>query len=608
MSEDSQVVLSIVLGLLITVVALTITLRRLGVLTRLIRSGQPAVGRTDQPERRIQAELVEVAGQKKLLKWTVPGTAHFFAMWGFIVLGLTIIEAYGALFNRSFAIPVLQNWAWVAFIEDFFTVAVILALVVFALIRVKSNPKTQGRASRFYGSHTGAAWLVLFMIFNVLVDAAALPRRADQHRQLPVPRPVGVRLAVGRQRAARARLRPTSGSRPIGLLLNIGVILGFLVLVVYSKHLHIFMAPINVAFSRRPNALGPLLPMYVDGKPLDFENLDELDEDAVMGRGKVEDFTWKGLLDFATCTECGRCQSQCPAWNTGKPLSPKLLIMGLRDHTFAQAPYLTASDPNAVLAQTGYGKREAANPREAIDLESLPESVRHEIERPLVGPSVFDDHGIAVDGGVIDPDVLWSCTTCGACVEQCPVDIEHIDHIVDMRRYQVLVESAVPRRAQRPVQEHGEQGQPVGPERLAAAWTGPATSTSRCRVVDGRDPRRRRVALLGRLRRRVRGPREEDHAGRGRAAAPRGRRVRRAGRGRDLHRRLRAPRRATSSSSRCSAMQNVETLNDRRREEDRRDLRALLQHAGQRVPAARRQLARCCTTRSCSTAWCARAS
>ena len=119
----------------------------------------------------------------------------------------------------------------------------------------------------------------------------------------------------------------------VGILLQIGVILGFLVLVVYSKHLHIFLAPINVLTKREPKALGPLLPMMGDGKPIDFENLDELDEDTSFGRGKIEDFTWKGMLDMATCTECGRCQGQCPAWNTGKPLSPKL-----RDHGPARPP------------------------------------------------------------------------------------------------------------------------------------------------------------------------------------------------------------------------------------------------------------------------------
>ena len=92
---------------------------------------------------------------------------------------------------------------------------------------------------------------------------------------------------------------------------------------------------------REPDGLGPLLPVTDDdGKPIDFADVENLSEDTVFGKGKIEDFTWKGYLDFATCTECGRCQSQCPAWNTGKPLSPKLVIMDLRDHLFAKAPYI----------------------------------------------------------------------------------------------------------------------------------------------------------------------------------------------------------------------------------------------------------------------------
>ena len=123
----------------------------------------------------------------------------------------------------------------------------------------------------------------------------------------------------------------------VGLLLHIGVMLIFTVIIAYSKHLHIFTAPINVSAKRLPKALGPLQPIEHNGAPIDFE---DPPEDAAFGRGKVEDFTWKGMLDFATCTECGRCQSQCPAWNTGKPLSPKLVIMDLRDHLLAKAPYI----------------------------------------------------------------------------------------------------------------------------------------------------------------------------------------------------------------------------------------------------------------------------
>ena len=163
----------------------------------------------------------------------------------------------------------------------------------------------------------------------------------------------------------------------------------------------------------------------------------------MFGRGKVEDFTWKGMLDFPTCTECGRCQSQCPAWNTGKPLSPKLVIMDLRDHLFAKAPYLIGGrdmpEEGAIdFAATG-ADGHSHNGHGGVPESGFgagPRSGPEQAARPLVGT--------AEAGGVIDPDVLWSCTTCGACVEQCPVDIEHVDHIVDMRRYQVMIESEFP--------------------------------------------------------------------------------------------------------------------------------------------------------------------
>ena len=107
-------------------------------------------------------------------------------------------------------------------------------------------------------------------------------------------------------------------------------------IVVYSKHLHIFLAPLNVLFAGGRTRSARWSRCASDGKVLDFEEADP-DTD-VFGLGKIEDFTWKGLLDMATCTECGRCQSQCPAWATGKPLSPKQVILDLRDHAFAKAP------------------------------------------------------------------------------------------------------------------------------------------------------------------------------------------------------------------------------------------------------------------------------
>ena len=419
--------LRIILGLALTVAAFWFAGRRLYMLYRLGRTAQPV-----EPERlhdvpaKVRTEAVEVLGQAKLLRWTVPGLAHFVTFWGFLILVLTLIEGYGALFQRDFHIPWIGTQPWLGFLEDLVAVGVLVAIVVFAAIRLRQAPKREGRRSRFFGSHTGAAWLILFMIFNVVWTL--LLYRGAQINTGNFPYDSG---AFASETVARV-LKPLGSTandviETVGVLLALGVVLAFLVIVAYSKHLHIFLAPLNVAFGRRPRALGALVPVISNGKPVDFEDPGEDDK---IGRGAVEDFTWKGLLDFGTCTECGRCQSQCPAWNTGKPLSPKLLIMSLRDNALAKAPYLLA----------GGGKDATGSEKGDPDrLSKVNALALAEAERPLVG-------GADVNG-VIDPDVLWSCTTCGACVEQCPVDIEHVDHIVDMRRYQVLIEGTFPEEA-----------------------------------------------------------------------------------------------------------------------------------------------------------------
>jgi Fe-S oxidoreductase len=457
--EDSLV--RLVLGLAMTVAALAVAGRRVHYLYRLISSGQPAPGRLDGIGQRAKDQLREVFGQRKLLQWSVPGVAHFLTFWAFIVLAATILEAYGALFDRDFAIPVIGHWALLGFLEDFFAVAVLVSLATFSVIRLSQAPARKERASRFYGSHTGAAWLVLFMIFNVVWTL--LLYRGAQINTGVFPFQEDGWWAFASKAAAEV-LEPLGEDtnevlETIGILGQIGVILGFLVLVVYSKHLHIFIAPLNVLTKREPKALGPLLPMMVDGKPIDFENVDELDEDTVFGRGKVEDFTWKGMLDFATCTECGRCQSQCPAWNTGKPLSPKLLIMDLRDHLFAKGPAILGADGAAVTGvdEAGPESAKAGSGHHGVPESGfgrVPEPGRPQVDRPLVGTAEM--------GGVIDPDVLWSCTTCGACVEQCPVDIEHVDHILDMRRFQVLVESSFPSEAGTMLKNLENKGNPWG--------------------------------------------------------------------------------------------------------------------------------------------------
>ncbi|HTA13338.1 MAG TPA: heterodisulfide reductase-related iron-sulfur binding cluster, partial [Solirubrobacteraceae bacterium] len=431
---EAALALRIIIGLALTVVAAAVAGRRLWWLYQLGRTGQPAPERVqalrEHPAEGAETQVTQVIGQRKLLQWTVPGVAHALTFWGFIILILTIIEAFGALFSKHFAIPLIGTWAWVGFIEDLFAVGVLVGIVTFAIIRLSSDPKREGRRSRFAGSHTGAAWLVLLGIF--LVIATLLIYRGAQINTGDFPYPHGAFASQIVGHWLHPLGAANKGIETTFILLQLAVILAFGVFVTYSKHLHIVIAPINVLFARRPNGLGPLQPMRSNGKVLDFEEADP-DED-VFGIGKIEDLSWKGMLDLATCTECGRCQSQCPAWATDKPLSPKMIILELRDHAFAKAPYLLASSDEERAA--------------------LPESVRAEAERPIVGDA--EAHG------VIHPDELWSCTNCGACVEECPVDIEHIDHITGMRRHQVLVESAFPAEAATMLKNLENKGNPWG--------------------------------------------------------------------------------------------------------------------------------------------------
>jgi len=424
--------LRIIVGAVATVLAAALAGRRLYWLTRLIRVGQPAADRIGPAaattHKGAKAQATEVIGQRKLLAWSLPGAAHAVTFWAFIVLGLTIVEAFGALFKADFG---FGHWAAIGFIEDLFATGVLIALGVFVGIRYRNAPRRAGKASRFYRSRTGAAWATLGLIFGVI--ATLLIYRGAQMNTgnfsyRPYPWSFASWLV---SRALHPLGAANHGIETFFVLAQLVGVLAFGVFVTYSKHLHIIAAPINIFLARKPDALGPLLPMYSGDHRIDFEN--PLDDDT-FGRGKIEDFTIKGLLDLATCTECGRCQSVCPAWATGKVLNPKLVITDLRDHLFDKAPTLLS------------GKETAA------------------AMLPLVGTIEA--------GGVIDPEALWACTSCGACVQECPVDIEHVDHIIDMRRHQVLVESAFPTEAGSMLRNLETAGNPWGlPANSRLDWT-----------------------------------------------------------------------------------------------------------------------------------------
>ena len=424
-----------VIALVATAVGIALFARTVAGFVATFSMGQPDHSRTDAPVTRSVTLVREFLGHTRMARLPVVAAAHWFVMVSFGVLFFSLATAYGQLFDPRFALPLIGHFApfeWLTEAIAWLSFAGIAALIV---IRQRDHPRraagTGGRRSRFFGSTWWAAYYVEATIVGVVVCVLSL--RALEYAltggsalHFPLTSFIGAAFAGASQGSLENAVVAVA-------LVKILISMAWFVTVALQPTMgvawHRFLAFPNIWLKRHAGgrtSLGALQPISIKGAPVDFENIDELDEDDALGVGKVADFTWKGLLDFSTCTECGRCQSQCPAWNTDKPLSPKMLVMALRDHANTQAPYLAAVSGQAVVS----------------------DEARAAHERPLIGATGYDvERPLGAYGselGVIDPDVLWSCTTCGACVEQCPVDIEHVDHIVDMRRYQVLMESSFP--------------------------------------------------------------------------------------------------------------------------------------------------------------------
>ena len=424
---------AITIALAVSVVGVALFVRAVRTIVGVVSLGGPA-RRGDQPGRRWRNLLVETLGHTRMLQRPLVGVAHWFVFIAFGALFFTLVTAYGQLFEPRFVLPVIGHWKAYAWAAELIAWAGLLAILV--LIGVRLAARGRGRASRFFGSHGGKGLYVELTILGIVVCVLLLRAMEAQLLAGTTTRwdfpltwfllpgglgTAGLETAVVLVAAAKIVIS-MAWFVVLGLDTTMGVAW------------HRFTVWPNVWFKREASgapALGALPPLRAGGEPVDFDDLDGLDEDARLGTGAIEDFTWKGLLDLTSCTECGRCQDACPAWATDKPLSPKLVVMGLRDHAYAKAPWL----------QTPEAERDA-----------LPGTLQLEAARPLVGPTGYaEPDPITISAGslnlavgVIDPDALWSCTTCGACVQACPVDIEHVDHIVDLRRNQVLMESEFP--------------------------------------------------------------------------------------------------------------------------------------------------------------------
>lgn len=395
-----------VLGIVLSAPAWVLFIRAAHRLYLFIAAGQPAPGRMNRPLRRGVQVLKEVFFHTELIRRPAIAVAHWFVMVGFLIGSLVWFEAYIQTFNPAGGWPLLSQWSLYHFAEEVLAIGTVLGIGFLFAIRLSTGMRE--RLSRFYGSNALSAFFVEGVIF--LEGAGMLLVKAGKIATYGHASPWADFLTQ-----YLARFLPASPIIVSAFAL-FKLLVGMVWLVVVARNLtwgvawHRFLAFFNIFFQRNPDgapALGKVLPLYDGTTEL---TIDTIEEDSSLGTGRLQDASWKMLLDAATCTECGRCQTQCPSWNTGKPLSPKLFVTDIRDAAVANASYL--QDPDTFATDTTYS-----------DVDLL----------KLVGES-----------NIIHPDVLWSCTNCGACVEQCPVDIEHIDHVVNMRRFQVLAESDFP--------------------------------------------------------------------------------------------------------------------------------------------------------------------
>ncbi|PKH37854.1 Fe-S oxidoreductase [Nocardioides alpinus] len=420
-------IFAIVVSFALTVAAVAMLVPAVRRMLGVIRAGQPAPGRTENPGGRAVTMLKETFLHTRMLQWHWVGIMHWFVYAAFLFLSTAVLAAYFQLFSPSFAWPLIGHWYPYEWFSELIGLLSTVGIVFLIVYRQRHHPRSEGRRSRFFGSNF---WQAYFVEALALLEGAAIlfVRAAEWKLDEDAGRshyPISSWIGDAFYSNDTVTLENT-----IYFIAMFKIALAMIWLMVIARNItmgiawHRFTAWFNIYFKRESDgstALGAMKPLTSGGMAITLDDIDDLDEDSVLGVGVVEDFSWKGILDFTTCTECGRCQSQCPAWNTEKPLSPKLLITALRDHAYAKAD---GDEAHAERTLVGVGSKgeSAGSGTDVLDYFYNPEDAAF----------------------VIDEDVLWNCTSCGACVQQCPVDIEHVDHIMDMRRHQVLVESNFP--------------------------------------------------------------------------------------------------------------------------------------------------------------------
>lgn len=409
-----------------------------------VKLGQP-VDWDGRAKRNLRDFAVQVFGQTKLLKDRKSGLMHIVIFYGFIILQVGALDIiYKGLSGRPLPIPGYE--AFVLLQE----VTVTLVLIAMGYAAYRRYGERLDRLKRGWKPS-----IVVFFIFSLMLSVLLtmsferLLEGNDFSLYAPIASLIAMPLAGLSQTAAEVLYM-------VCWWAHLLILLAFLVYVPQSKHFHLLSAPVNLLL-RRTDPVGRL-------RKLDLED----EEAESFGTGKVEDFTQKQLLDLYACVECGRCTNVCPAAGTGKWLSPMHMIVKLRDHLTEKGAAVTSRSPwipSFVFSTNGtHGMR-----AEGLDLgEWQGEGVTDIGPTMRAQASAWQTAGdrppgeLELIGDVMSEAEIWACTTCRNCEDQCPVGNEHVDKIVDMRRYLVLTQGSMPHDGQRALQNIERQGNPWG--------------------------------------------------------------------------------------------------------------------------------------------------
>lgn len=379
---------------------------------------------------RIKNVLVVWLGQIKQPRYMFAGVLHMMIFFGFLILAIRTCSMVVIGMFPDFALPGLAAdqplGAAYTVLKDYAATIVFFACLVAAIRRGVFKPARYAVPEKYGHDHTAEAVFVCCIIMGLMVTESLFEAAlvAAGHDAFLAPLTLGWAFAGLLSGASHGVLQVL---HVLSYYLHDTLFFFFLCFLPLGKHFHVITSLFNVLFMRVQR--GNIKPVVYG---ITAEGLDDLDS---FGVKKIEDFTWKHMLDFYTCADCGRCSDQCPANLVGRPLSPRFITIKARDYMFSHYP------------------------------------LRGEMKKsePLIG-------------SIYTAEEIWSCTTCGACEQECPLGIEYIDKIVDMRRG-LVDEGEVPQTLQKPLKALGKRGNPWGKvEKKRADWTKDKEFAEECHV------------------------------------------------------------------------------------------------------------------------------